>query len=1588
MNKLIFLCITLPSFLVATFIFHNAAAQTCTGNLLTNPGFESGLNDWSTTGDVTMSTNAYSGTKAAKVGGSGYASVGQLKPTTSGTSYTAKVWAKYSGSSFRVVELRFLNASWVTLSGAAQAEITSSVYSEYTLSGTAPAGAVYVYVIASKDGSGSIEVDDFCLTTGSGTSGLPDLVPVLQPGVTAASNNGTLTFSLAVKNQGLGSAAPDYFQSYQGYLSNDPVLSNDDLYLNNVSGYLQPQGLAPGQTSDFVNESYTIPANNSFNGIKYIIIFIDDLDGIEESDETNNQYALPVQISTTPAPNNCTSNLGAGEILCTEKSGSNLLVYLINNQVVTKYTLSGQGTVVSTQNMGTWVQDSVLVQGNQVKKKLANGTIAYTKTIPQSVLDSLPVVQAATELANGNFVLAGYRKLDNTNPISASKNNLVMVYTNANLTPIQVKSRTVSIIGNPYFTFNDQVLLLRPAPNAAFDIFYTFTTETLITYRSVYLSRYSFTSPQSFDQTPTFVANLVNLGTIAPVKLTQTPCGSYRYSGPFGSVGQKGSFFGTAVSYYDMQDLSLISSQVDGAGSADYYGSYDRWTFVSLPPDSLSGSFQYRPGFDPLPTMQFIIPNLGQPPYGVNVPYFNYDHAVVMQPNDVFLFGTNNGQVFVQVPTDCTPPVVLQPDLTGDSPTLIANPVLVPGDFIEFNFNLKNIGNYATSTATNIDIAYHLSSDAVLSANDLLVGNGSNGPLTVGAIITTFGYITLPANTPSGSYYILAKIDPNNAHLESNENNNVVASATTFTVSGGSGCSISATVTSVQCSDNGTPADPADDKYNVQIMATNQAQSSGYQVNAVELNMGINAFYGTALTIPNVPISVSTLHLILLDNLTAGCTTTLTVTAPPPCSNGGGSGQIDLSLVAQQLTANPAQWSNYSVKLTLSNSGPQAATGVKVKFAKPTGVVYVGGNEFTASQGSFNPFGDEVWMVGSIPANGSATLTVNYFLLHATAPVAYAQVSAANETDSDSQPNNGTSPTPVQDDEASTASGGGPTLQPDLTLADLQIPNASVAAGSVLNYHFDVSNIGTAAVPGNFTIKSYISTDQTLSATDVQDGTIQTGNYAAGFAAQNVPGASTIPANLAAGLYYLIVKIDADNGVAESNENNNTVVKPFTVTAAPALPELSGFLQELIPPNNNCYVNPGQGFPVFSVYITNTGTVAAGAFKVKYYFSSDNVLSANDIFWTTTNIASLNTLMTGGPAEGGPTQPVPATLPTGKYYVLVKIDADNQVSETNENNNFIGNIQLQVGSHNLKMNSISGNPASSAAGSSFTQTVQIGFTPNGFPANTLGGGQYAVIVGVYSATLPYVEVAQSNFPISDFYTINNVTKSIQVNIPASVAAGAQTIETRVQYIGCEDPTDNFLGFPITIAASSSPCAAITITPAPGKITIAGFSAPHVLIKVFRPNWTVAYECLDNCANPLVVTGLSAGPHHVQVKLINNSWGEICYLEQTVNVSNFGGGSGNALRFENSRQRLAFDNIYPNPAKYLVTLDLYSAEEQETVLDFYDGTGRPVHRMEVLLNEGKNEVQVPVFDWKSGTYNVIARGDGLPAYGRFLKVWEE
>ena len=220
------------------------------------------------------------------------------------------------------------------------------------------------------------------------------------------------------------------------------------------------------------------------------------------------------------------------------------------------------------------------------------------------------------------------------------------------------------------------------------------------------------------------------------------------------------------------------------------------------------------------------------------------------------------------------------------------------------------------------------------------------------------------------------------------------------------------------------------------------------------------------------PIGSTTVIYTAMDNAgnSSNCSFTVTV------NQQGGGNDIDLELSLTLPNANPDQWTSYPAIATLTNTGGQTATVVKVHFPRPSGVTYTGGNEYTLSQGSFQPFGTQEWSVGSIPAGGSATLEVNYFLLLNDAPTAYAQVSAANENDADSTPDNGTPPTPNEDDEASTDGGGGNNCAITSDISDVQCadnatpnnPNDDTFTFSVLvNSNGDCAPVYSVTTDGN-----------------------------------------------------------------------------------------------------------------------------------------------------------------------------------------------------------------------------------------------------------------------------------------------------------------------------------------------------------------------------------------------------------------------------------------------------------------------------------------------------------------------------------------
>ncbi len=254
-------------------------------------------------------------------------------------------------------------------------------------------------------------------------------------------------------------------------------------------------------------------------------------------------------------------------------------------------------------------------------------------------------------------------------------------------------------------------------------------------------------------------------------------------------------------------------------------------------------------------------------------------------------------------------------------------------------------------------------------------------------------------------------------------------------------------------------------------------------------------------------------------------------------------------------------------------------------------------------------------------------------------------------------------------------SDGNSSPLPDLTLSNFSAPSSG-ERGTVINYTFDLQNVGMIDATGDFVIRTYFSTDDTLSPDDVADGVIPTGNLGAGQTVNNVPGASTIPTSLAAGDYFLLVRVDDDIQISESNENNNIALSTITVTVSgggdPNCAATSDFPWEDWISNvqiggdldQNSGKSPYSDFsnPPFDLTI---GTTVDVALTTSYsYFTYDEFwriwidLNQDDVFQSNEQVYEG---VISRPADGTPSQtltgsfvlPADATVGTAKVRVIM-----------------------------------------------------------------------------------------------------------------------------------------------------------------------------------------------------------------------------------------------------------------------------------------------------------------------------------------------
>ncbi|MEM1320824.1 MAG: CARDB domain-containing protein [Bacteroidota bacterium] len=371
----------------------------------------------------------------------------------------------------------------------------------------------------------------------------------------------------------------------------------------------------------------------------------------------------------------------------------------------------------------------------------------------------------------------------------------------------------------------------------------------------------------------------------------------------------------------------------------------------------------------------------------------------------------------------------------------------------------------------------------------------------------------------------------------------------------------------------------------------------------------------------------------------------------------------DLELELELISAPNSTSDPLTFRMVVTNNGPVKAYNVRTTFdqgAIPSGfslptinAIVSEGQAWTGnlSGGGSTPF-NEYWSLPELAAGESATAEVSI-----TPPSGLPWPSTIElRRRVSSGHNNDLSPT---NNEATLQIPVGNNDEPDLQLSGLQVGATAVPQGQILDFNFDLTNIGTGDASGTFNIRSWLSTDPQLSGDDVQDGLIPTGNLEAGASVAQVIGALTVPADLPTGDYYLILVVDADQEIDESNENNNSLVSSNTISIT-----ASGSAKlELVAvgcPDN--FPSPNQPL-TWDFTLQNTGTLASVEQEIYLH---------NSIFF---GPAFFNTLY------GSTT--IPALAPGASANLSIAVPASKYFPQPGQANRgeqflFTGNVYLSL----------------------------------------------------------------------------------------------------------------------------------------------------------------------------------------------------------------------------------------------------------------------------------------------------------------------
>lgn len=719
--------------------------------------------------------------------------------------------------------------------------------------------------------------------------------------------------------------------------------------------------------------------------------------------------------------------------------------------------------------------------------------------------------------------------------------------------------------------------------------------------------------------------------------------------------------------------------------------------------------------------------------------------------------------------------------LNGD-----VNPrIVVPNTTTTVSYTIVNDGIPSDS----IEVGFYLSTDHLLSANDLFIGHTKVDSLIQGGILHDTATVTIPAGTFPNRYSLLVHVDYLNSQPELYETNNLTSDL----------LFVQLALPDLSIRQIRLGADTVIAGYSVSVynyLDNNGGSSNSSSRTAHYLSIDtlldtsdvflqdafVSSMYANASTSTNTNVAIP-------GGTAPGNYYIISETdyqeAVPESNEVNNTAFAPLTilpivpdLMVATLSINTfSGMPNTSININnrLRNIGIMASPTAEVKYYLSTQSSYDSTAILIDSTmvPALNSFQDHTYNFSyTLPAN--LTLGAYYIIAYIDPSNTIAEFSETNNTRF----------------RGLTVVGTGP---PDLAIGTLQANATTAMPNGEVEFNIELQNLGQNTAGGQ-QLGYYWSTDTLYDNTDTYLGY----DFISGI----VPnGALTITENLRIpsvsvyGTYYILFFADHQAALTEADETNNIAYFPLVVDTL-YKPDLTITAYQASPDT----IQVGSSISL-SATVQNTSTSTVSSSRLRYALSTDTILDNGDYSLRTSHIASMGAFQTRSDSY---TPVVPFSVPAGEYYVLFYTDPLYSITETNENNNgayqstkvvILGNSSFQP---DLAIPNSSINKDTVEVGDWVTVTAEL-HNNTSRTATYHRVSYYWSVDSLWDSTDVYLASRSINLLTSSYPR----TEVQNLTIPIGAALGNYhilVVTDDLQQIAESDENNNIAAVPVVIAA--------------------------------------------------------------------------------------------------------------------------------------------------------------------------------------------